>query len=97
MSNKEQIKKVIKEKLPFLKKKYHVKRLGVFGSFARDDQTPGSDIDIIVEFESSIGFFDFIRLENFLSEILGKQVDLITEKALKPVIKEDVLKETIYV
>lgn len=95
--NKEQIIKQIKEKLPFLKQKYNVERLGVFGSIARDEQTDKSDVDMLVEFSSPIGFFDFIRLENFLSETLKQKVDLVTKNTLKQVIKEDIIKETLYV
>ncbi len=97
MDSIKNIRKILETKLPFLRKQYHVKQLGIFGSFVRNEQNRESDIDIMVEFESPIGFFDFIRLENFLSEILDKKVDLVTEKALKPAIKNYVLKEVVYV
>ena len=83
--------------MPYLKEKYHVKKLGVFGSVARNEQSPESDVDILVEFESPVGFFDFIRMENFLTGVLKMKVDLITRKALKSAIKEEVLKEVVYV
>lgn len=95
--DKDEIREKINTQLPFLKDKYHVKKVGIFGSFAVDKQEKESDIDILVEFDSPVGFFDFIRLENFLSEKLHRKVDLISKKALKPVIKDDILKETIYV
>jgi hypothetical protein len=76
---------------------YAVKTIGVFGSVARDEQTGQSDIDLIVEFSKPVGFVTFMRLENFLSERLGKQVDLVTPDSLKPVIRQDVLSEVIYV
>ena len=95
--NKEEILKKIKERLPVLKEQYHVKEIGVFGSAIKGEETENSDIDILVEFSIPIGFFNFIRLENFLSEILGKKVDLVTKKAIKPIIKEEILKETVYV
>lgn len=94
--NKE-IKEKLNNQLPLLKDKYHVKKVGIFGSFARGAEGKESDIDILVEFNSPIGFFDFIRLENFLSGILRKKVDLISRKAIKPAIKKDILKEVIYV
>lgn len=97
MNGKEEIRETIKVNLPFLKEKYHVEQLGIFGSFAKDEQNEKSDVDILVKFESPIGFFDFIRLEKFLSETLNKNVDLVTENALKPAIKNYVLKEIIYV
>ena len=95
--NKEEIRKKVGSQLPFLKQKYNVKRLGIFGSFVKDQQKKGSDIDMLVEFTSPIGFFNFIRLENFLAETLNQKVDLVTKKALKPAIKAEVLKETLYV
>jgi uncharacterized protein len=76
---------------------YSVGKIGVFGSVARDEQTDESDIDLLVEFSKPVGFVTFMRLENFLSERLGKQVDLVTPDSLKPVIREDVLAEVIYV
>lgn len=83
--------------MPNLREKYQVEKLGIFGSVARGENTANSDIDILVEFKNPVGFFHFIRLENYLSELLGKKVDLISQKAPKPAIKEDVLKEAIYV
>jgi predicted nucleotidyltransferase len=76
---------------------YSVKTIGVFGSVARDEQTVQSDIDLLVEFSKPVGFVTFMRLENFLSERLGKQVDLVTSDSLKPLIRQDVLSEVIYV
>ena len=78
-------------------KEYSVKTIGVFGSVARNEQTGQSDIDLLVEFSRPVGFVTFMRLENFLSERLGKQVDLVTPDSLKPVIRQDVLSEVIYV
>ncbi len=94
---REQIIRIINSQLPLLRTRYNVKSLGLFGSVARDDMDEGSDIDILVEFESPIGFFDFIRLENFLGELLGRKVDLISRRAIKPSLKEAILKEIVYV
>lgn len=97
--NREEIIEKLKEILPTVQGKYHVKSLGVFGSVARGDDTEASDVDILVEFDEQavIGFFAFVRMEKFLSDALGRKVDLVTKRALKPVIKEDILSETIYV
>jgi predicted nucleotidyltransferase len=93
-------KKVILEKLmeerTLLKTEYQVKSIGIFGSYARDEQVQTSDIDILVEFEGSIGFFKFIKLENYLTEKLGAKVDLVTPDALKPLIKSEIIQETVY-
>lgn len=62
----DEIKKKISSQLPFSRQKYNVKRLGIFGSVVRNQQGKGSDVDMLVEFISPIGFFDFIRLEIFI-------------------------------
>lgn len=94
---KEEIKNIIAQNIPAIKDKYHVKQMGIFGSFAKGEEKNDSDVDILVEFSSPIGFFDFIRLENYLSKILNKKVDLVSQKAIKPIIKNSVLDEVIYV
>ena len=96
MSTKEIQKKNILE-LPVLKEKYLVKKLGIFGSTIWGDDKKQSDIDIMAEFDYHLGFFDFIRLENFLTKTLNKKVDLVTKKALKSAIKKEVLKEMVYI
>lgn len=79
-----------------LKKKYHVRKIGVFGSFARSEQTGASDIDILVEFSEPLDLFEFIGLQQYLEEALGRKVDLVTVKALKPQLRERILSEVIY-
>jgi len=95
--NRDQITNIFNQHRESLKKNYNVEDLGVFGSFARGDNTQTSDVDILVRFSQPIGFFKFIDLENYLTKLLGRQVDLVTEKALKPTIKNDVLREVMYV
>lgn len=77
--------------------RFHVSRIGVFGSVSRGDQTPASDIDILVEFSRPVGFFTFMELEDFLSDRLGAPVDLVTPDAIKPVMRERIAGETAYV
>ena len=78
-------------------KDYSVKTIGVFGSVARSEETEQSDIDLLVEFARPVGFVTFMRLEHFLSEKLGGQVDLVTADSLKPAIRDGILAEVIYV
>jgi uncharacterized protein len=87
----------INQEMPFLRDKYQVEKLGVFGSIVRGEETEQSDVDILVEFKTPVGFFQFIRLENYLTQILGRKVDLLTKKALKMAVKDEVLKELVYV
>jgi len=62
---------------------YNPDRIGIFGSFARKEDTPESDIDILVRFKRTISLFDLVKIERELSSLLGKKVDLVTEPALK--------------
>ena len=95
--DKNKILEQISSKNQILKDRYHVKTIGIFGSFVRGEETENSDVDILVDLELPIGFFEFIRLENDLSKMLGKKVDLVTKKSIKPAVKEDILKEVVYV
>jgi len=78
-----------------LREQYGVKRVGLFGSIVRGEQTPESDIDVLVEFERPIGFFKFLELEEYLAERLGQKVDLVSAKALKPRIGAHILAEVL--
>ena len=95
--NKEEIKNKLNKNMSLLEKKYHIKKMGLFGSVARGEQEKQSDIDILVEFSAPIGFFDFIRLENFLSELLGGKVDLVSKKAVKPILERYIKRDLIYI
>ncbi len=75
MRRKEQILNLLKQQLPSLKQNFKVKSIGIFGSYAREEQTEKSDIDLLVEFEAPAGFFKFIELEEHLSEKLGAKVE----------------------
>lgn len=97
MKNIKTIKAVVEKNKTFLKERYKVKTLRIFGSYARGQSHKQSDIDILVEFAETPDFFEFIRLENFLSNLLGVKVDLVTVKALKPMMKRAVLREAVYV
>lgn len=96
MRTKEEILKILRKELPFIRSKFKVRKIGLFGSYARGDQGEASDIDILVEFEEPVGFFKFVELEDYLSEKLKAKVDLVTPDALKPLIKPHVIKEVIY-
>lgn len=97
MTTKEEILKILRRELPSLKEKFRVEKIGLFGSYARKEQEMESDIDLLVSFRRPIGFFKFIALEDYLKERLGAKVELVTEDALKPIIKPYVLKEAVYV
>jgi len=88
---------ILRAKLPELNQHYDINSLGIFGSFVRGEQELKSDLDILVEFQSSSTFFRFIELEDYLSQLLGVKVDLVMKSALKPHIGKRVLAEVISV
>ena len=91
-----EIQNIINEKSNKLKD-LKVKSLAVFGSFARGEIKPDSDIDILVEFDGPPTFDGYMDLLFFLEDITGKKVDLVTYDALKPRIKPSILKDAVYV
>ena len=91
------VKDKISENKSVLRDSYNVSNIGVFGSVARTDATEKSDIDVLVEFSEPIGLFKFVELQDFLTKILDRKVDLVTKKALKPIIKDEILREVVYV
>jgi uncharacterized protein len=91
--NLKEIKATLNAEKPFLREKYKVAEIGVFGSFVRNEQREGSDIDILVDFDGKIDFFDILDLEEYLVGIFGRKVDLVTRKSLKPYIGQRILAE----
>ncbi len=73
-------------------KPYDPERSGIFGSFARRELTPESDIDILVKFRKTISLLDLARIQRELSQIIGREIDLVTEAS----IKNEKLKDYIY-
>ena len=96
MAKVDQIKSILTKKKPFLVKKYKIKALGIFGSYVRREETKRSDLDLLVEFQESPGFLEFIEIENYLTDTLGIKVDLVMKSALKPRIGQHILNEVEY-
>ncbi len=97
MLSHNQLQEVLKHQLDNLDKDFSVAEIGIFGSYARGEQRPDSDLDLLVNFSSPIGLIKFIQLEQHLEQLLGVKVDLVTKAALKPHIGERILKEVKYV
>ena len=76
-------------------KKYGVRKAALFGSFVRREMKGNSDIDVLVEIGDDASLLDFIELKQKLEEKLGKKVDLVEYDTLKPLIKENILKEQV--
>lgn len=90
------LKNIIKQHKLELERDYKVKSLAIFGSYARGEQTGESDIDILVEFKEPVGLL-FVHLADYLQEILGLPVDLVTPDAIKPNRKKYVMENVLYV
>ena len=92
------IQATLRQHLPEVQQKYRVRQIGVFGSFVRGEQTESSDIDVLVEFDPTarFGLLTFCQLENELSDLLNRKVDLVMKDGLKPRIGERILEEVVY-
>lgn len=99
MKTLEEIRAQLEVLKPVLREKYGVETIGVFGSYVRGEQTKKSDVDVLVVFSEAarVGFFEFLELEEFLSNKLGVKVDLVTRDALKPYIGKRILEEVVMV
>lgn len=97
MKTLEEIRAILEVNKDKLKGKYKIKEIGVFGSFVRGEQKKRSDIDILVDFDEAIGLFKFLELEEYLGELFGTKVDLVSRKALKPRIGKYILQEVIQI
>ena len=77
--------------------RFRVKAIFLFGSVVRGDEKQTSDIDILVEFEKDarIGLFEFARLQRSLSEMLGREVDLVTPESLHKALKKRIMEEAV--
>jgi predicted nucleotidyltransferase len=98
MLNKEDIIRFLIKHKQFLKSNYHLNKIGIFGSFVRDEQKENSDIDFLVEFEKDTECLFEIKFElkKFLQSSFDRNVDICREKYLKPYIRNYILKEILY-
>jgi hypothetical protein len=96
MTDLERFIRTLNEHREELEEEYSVSNIGMFGAYVRDDQTAGSDLDILVEFSRPISLLRFVNLKRRLSQLLDVNVDLVMKKALKPRIGERILSEVVY-
>ena len=96
MLSKADIESKLKEIKPMLADKFHVSKIGYFGSYANEQQTIESDIDLLVDFTQPVGW-EFFTLEMFLEQQFGIPVDLVTKNGLKERMKDTILNQVIYI
>jgi predicted nucleotidyltransferase len=79
--------------LPALRAAHPIRSIGVFGSWARGEQTPESDVDLLIEFDAPVGFFEFFDIQEKLETVLGVRVDLVTPRGLRPQLVDRVMRD----
>lgn len=88
---------ILREHENVMIERFGVKKVGVFGSFAKGEERIDSDVDILVEFkEGQKTFGNYMELKFYLEELFGRKVDLVIENAIKPRLREQILKEAVY-
>jgi uncharacterized protein len=97
MLNQHDVMLIIKEHQRELTDVFGVKSLALFGSVARNEAGPSSDVDLLVEFSRPVGLFGLFALQDRLEELFGCKVDLGTPDSLKPRLRPSVLSELVYV
>ncbi|AMV72153.1 hypothetical protein DBW_1797 [Desulfuromonas sp. DDH964] len=97
IKSREEILEFLKEHKAELGAQFGVTRLGLAGSYARDEADPGSDIDIIVSLQSDNTFRSFFGLLHFLQDNLHHRIDLATEESLKPLVRQAIQRDIRYV
>jgi len=98
ISSIEQVVSYLRNNKKFFYERFGVTRMGIFGSFVRDEQTRSSDIDIVVEIEKSRkNIHSFLQLRRFLEKELAKKIDLGFEHSLKPIVRDKIKGQIIYV
>ena len=78
-----------------IRKEYKAELIGLFGSYVRGEQKGESDLDVLVKFLEGATLFDFVGLADFLEERLSIEVDIVSERALRPELREQILKDVV--
>jgi len=95
-----EIKKILEKNNNYLRQTFHIRELGIFGSFVKGEEKidNDSDIDILITFGKGYkDFFNYMRLKYYLEDILGREVDLVIKEAVKARLKERIFREVEYV
>jgi len=97
MTTLEELTTLLRKNRDVISREYKAQILGVFGSYARGEQKPGSDIDMLVRFDEGATLFDLVGLGDFLEELLRLKVDIASERALRIEIRDRILAEVVEV
>ncbi len=83
----------INDKIVNYLKRFNPRRIGIFGSYARNEDTPQSDIDLLVDFSEQVTLFDLGGMKVELSEMLKRPIDIVTERGINTRIKEHIYRD----
>lgn len=97
MTKLDEIKNTIKKNKSLVQKEFGVRKIGIFGSYVKNSQKKRSDLDILVDFSRTISLLKFVKLENFLKDLLKIKVDLVFAGSLRPEIRDTILEEVIFI
>jgi predicted nucleotidyltransferase len=97
MKDRAMIENQLRGMIDELRLRYHVKKIGILGSYSDGTQTDKSDLDLVVEFEQPIGMLAFVHLRAMIADRLGIPVDLVTPDGLHPLIRDEVMKRIVYI
>ena len=97
MRNLKQIQNILASSKPELRKRYKVRELSIFGSYSRGEQKKTSDVDVLVRFSPNASLFDFVGLGNYLEERLKMKVDVVSERGIRPELKNSITKGVVKV
>ncbi len=97
MKTKAEVLEILEKDLPYLKKVFHVGKIGLFGSYARQEQTEESDLDLMVEFQKTPDFLELSDLEDHLSDLVGFKVEIVTPGGLKDRVKQNIMEDMEFV
>lgn len=92
-----EIKQKIRSCVAQLPQRENVRKISLFGSHARAAERPDSDIDLLIELVEPVGYFELVRMQDAFSQSLGREVDLVTPKALSKYFRDQVLAEAIQI
>jgi uncharacterized protein len=96
MRNRDEVLRILEDQKPSLLAAYQLTKLGIFGSYARNQQTETSDLDVLVDYSQPPTLLKLIELRDELSQMLSLKVDIVTPNGLKPRIRDRILSEVIY-
>jgi predicted nucleotidyltransferase len=92
-----EIQQILRQNKPLLQQHYRITKLGIFGSYARGEQTEQSDVDVLIDYDQAPTLFKLVELRDYLSSAIGIKVDIVTQNGLKRRIRERVLSEVVYI